>query len=125
MKKIIFSLFASCVLFLVSCGGAAGVAVDSVIYMEQLKSGEFEKFTSNFSPALSSEDAADYAEFLADSFEELGYVKDYEVKECVISEDGKEAAATFTITYGNGSAADLTMGLVLVGSDWKMVPPAM
>lgn len=132
MKKLLgFLLFASVMaLFMTSCvNSTPSTAFKS--YVELLKKGDYKGFAKHFSidEKQSAEDQAKQLELyesiindkVAKGIQEKGGLKDVQVLEEILSEDGNKATLKVKFIYGDGTEEENTQEMVKQNGQWKMV----
>lgn len=132
MKKLLgFLLFASVMaLFMTSCVNSTPSAAFKN-YVELLKKGDYKGFAKHFSidEKQSAEDQAKQLELyesiindkVAKGIQEKGGLKDVQVLEEILSEDGNKATLKVKFIYGDGTEEENTQEMVKQNGQWKMV----
>lgn len=132
MKKL-FSymlLITVMALFMTSCSSSGpGSAFKS--YMEKMKTGDYKGCAQGFAvdetktPEQNAKATEMIESILTDkadkAIKEKGGLKDVEVLEESISEDGNTATLKVKFTYGDGSEQENTQDMIKQNGEWKMV----
>ena len=131
MKKIfgILVLFSAMALFMTSCSPSSpGDAFKG--YMEMMKNGDNKGFAQGFAvdetqtPEEQEQQAQLIENLIGDKtkkmMEEKQGLKDVQVLEETIGEDGKTATLKVKFVYGDGSEEESTQEMVKQGDKWKM-----
>ena len=131
MKRIFSYLIilAAAMCFMTSCTKSSPSAA-FLNYMEKLKAGDYKGFVQGFSvdenkTPEEQEKAQQTLESLisdktAKSMEEKQGLKDIQILEETIDEDGKTATIKAKLIYGNGEEQVNTQKMVKQGDEWKM-----
>lgn len=131
MKRIFSFLIilAAAMCFMTSCTKSSPSAA-FLNYMEKLKAGDYKGFVQGFSvdenkTPEEQEKAQQTLESLisdktAKSMEEKQGLKDIQILEETIDEDGKTATIKAKLIYGNGEEQENVQKMVKQGDEWKM-----
>ena len=131
MKRIFSYLIilAAAMCFMTSCTKSSPSAA-FLNYMEKLKAGDYKGFVQGFSvdenkTPEEQEKAQQTLESLisdktAKSMEEKQGLKDIQILEETIDEDGKTATIKAKLIYGNGEEQENVQKMVKQGDEWKM-----
>jgi predicted metal-dependent phosphoesterase TrpH len=125
-----FLVITAIALFAVSCGGGSNTpaGIEKAVY-SQLKSGNYEKAVEILFDNLDGTDEATkdkaqsvaaFAEKVKESSEEHGGIKDFEILEEKISDDGETATVKTKVIFGNGSENTETNEYVKKDGKWKL-----
>lgn len=131
MKRFSTLLMALVAVLFVSCGSSSSPSKVAVKIYKEMAAGKYESIPENYYFASDNEeDRQDKEQFLislckekiAPQIERQGGIKNIEVLDETISEDGDMAWVKLLITYGNGETEDDSIRLVLDDNgDWKAV----
>ena len=133
MKKLfgILLLFSAMALFVTSCSSSSSPGDAFKGYMELMKKGDAKAFAQAFAvdetqTPEEQEQAAQLIEGLIGDktkkmMEEKQGLKDVQVLEENISEDGKTATLKVKFVYGDGTEEESTQEMVKQDGKWKMV----
>ena len=131
MKRIFsyFIILAAAMCFMTSCSKSTPSSA-FLNYMEKLKAGDYKGFVDGFSvdETKSVEEQektkqtieAMITEKTCQSMAEKGGLKEVQVLEETIAEDGKTATIKAKMIYGNGEEQENTQKMVKQGDEWKM-----
>jgi len=112
--------------FLLSCSGGGKTPADvSKSFTEKMEKGDIEAaYKLLDGTAEATEEESQKVKALlgegSKQIKEKNGIKNIEVIEETISEDGKEAEVTLNITYGNGETDESTSKLKKTDDGWKM-----
>lgn len=129
MKKALSILALVAAVFLVSCGGNPTPSEAAVKVYQMVKDGNYEGVAENI--FYDSDNAQDIEEAKAmitsllkekagPMIESKGGVKDVEVVNETVAEDGQSATVELKITYGDGSEETEKANMKLDDGQWKL-----
>ena len=132
MKKFLsyFIILAAAMCFMTSCSKTSSPGNAFKSYMEKLQAGDYKGFVEGFAvdETKSVEEQeqtkqtieAMLTEKTSKSMAEKGGLKDVQILEETIAEDGKTATIQAKMIYGNGEEQENTQKMVKQGDEWKM-----
>lgn len=132
MKKFFsyFIILAAAMCFMTSCSKTSSPGNAFKSYMESLKAGDYKGFVEGFAmdETKSVEEQeqdrkaieAMLTEKTSKSMAEKGGLKDIQILEETIAEDGKTATVKAKMIYGNGEEQESSQKMVKQGDEWKM-----
>lgn len=133
MKKLFsyMMLITVMALFMTSCSSTSSPSSAFKSYMAKMQSGDYKGCAQGFaidetkSPEQNAKAIEMIEAMLADkgdkAIKEKGGLKDIEVLEETISEDGNKATLKAKFTYGDGTEQENTQEMVKQNGEWKMV----
>ena len=131
MKRIFsyFIIMAAAMCFMTSCSKSSPSAA-FLNYMEKFKAGDYKGFVQGLAvdetkTPEEQEQARQAIESLlteksSQSMAEKGGLKDVQILEETIAEDGKTATIKAKMIYGNGEEQENTQKMIKQGDEWKM-----
>ncbi len=131
MKRILtFGLCIAAMFMLASCESSNTPGKALTRYVEDLKSGDYEKFVDGFAleEGISEEEAKLQKDMLVSligekagpEFESKGGIKGVEIVSEEIAEDGNSAVVTFKLQYGDGTEEEDSQEMINRDGKWLM-----